>query len=312
MAMDFEASILAATVAQRYYIEGHSKVQIAADLELSRFKVARLLTRSVEEGIVSFSIRAPLGIDVDLSEQVRQRYGLNQVVVVNVPDSQTDPQHLRPLIGRAAASLLGELITKDDVLGIGWGRTMSALASAVTRLPRCDVVQLGGIAGTLNENSLELVRRLCQASGGDGYPLFAPLVVKDALTLESLHSQPSIQTTMKRFDSVTVAAVAVGSWTPPESQLRKTLDDDELKRLTDDGVVGEVLATLLRADGSIVRDLDDRASAMDYPHMQKIPKLMLVAGGETKAVVVRAALRAHIGNMLVTDQNLAQCLLADS
>src|SRR5699024_6561145 len=114
MAMDFEAGILAATVAQRYYIEGHSKVQIAADLNLSRFKVARLLTRSVEEGIVNFSIRAPLGIDADLSEQVRQRFDLAQVVVVNVPDSHREPANLRPLIGRAAAGLLGELLTKDD------------------------------------------------------------------------------------------------------------------------------------------------------------------------------------------------------
>ena len=138
------------------------------------------------------------------------------------------------------------------------------------------------------------------------------MVVKDAATLQILHSQPSIQTTMARFDSVTVAAVAVGSWTPPESQLRKTLDDDDLEHFKKEGVVGEVLATLLRADGSILRDLDSHATAMDYPHMQKIPKLMLVAGGETKSVVVRAALRARIGNMLVTDQNLARRLLADA
>src|SRR5699024_7854970 len=160
----------------------------------------------------------------DLSEQVRQRFGLNQAVVVNVPDSDSDPEHLRPLIGRAAASLLGELITKDDVLGIGWGRTMSALASAVTRLPKCDVVQLGGIAGSVNENSLELVRRICHASGGAGYPLFAPLVVKDAATAQSLHSQPNVRKTIELFGSVTVAAVAVGSWTPPESQLYQTLE----------------------------------------------------------------------------------------
>lgn len=309
MAMDFEAGILAATVAQRYYIEGHSKVQIAADLNLSRFKVARLLTRSVEEGIVHFSIRAPLGIDADLSEQVRQRFDLAQAVVVNVPDSHRDATSLRPFIGRAAASLLGELLTKDDVLGIGWGRTMSALASAVTHLPKCDVVQLGGIAGSVNENSLELVRRLCQASGGAGYPLFAPLVVKDAATAQSLHSQPNVQKTIELFDSVTVAAVAVGSWTPRESQLYQTLDEDDRQRLTNDGVVGEVLATLLRADGSAVTDLDDRTTAMSYARMQTIPKLMLVAGGEEKATVVRAALHAGIGNMLVTDQNLATSLL---
>src|SRR5699024_6758146 len=136
-----------------------------------------------------------------------------------------------------------------------------------------------------------------------------PLVVKDAATAQSLHSQPNVRKTIELFDSVTVAAVAVGSWTPPESQLYQTLDEDDRTRLAGDGVVGEVLATLLRADGSAVTDLDDRTTDMSYARMQKIPKLMLVAGGEKKTTVVRAALHAGIGNMLVTDQNLATSLL---
>ena len=35
--------ILIASVARRYYLEGRSKVEIAEELGLSRFKVARLL-----------------------------------------------------------------------------------------------------------------------------------------------------------------------------------------------------------------------------------------------------------------------------
>jgi DNA-binding transcriptional regulator LsrR (DeoR family) len=38
--------ILMASVARRYYLEGKSKTEIAEELGLSRFKVARLLVRA--------------------------------------------------------------------------------------------------------------------------------------------------------------------------------------------------------------------------------------------------------------------------
>jgi DNA-binding transcriptional regulator LsrR (DeoR family) len=44
--------VLAAAVARRYYLEGETKVEIAGQLGLSRFKVARLLEEARASGIV--------------------------------------------------------------------------------------------------------------------------------------------------------------------------------------------------------------------------------------------------------------------
>ena len=47
---------LATTVARRYYLDDRSKIEIAAELKLSRFKVARLLELARSSGIIRISI----------------------------------------------------------------------------------------------------------------------------------------------------------------------------------------------------------------------------------------------------------------
>ena len=51
--------VLATRVARRYYVDEHSKLQIAAELGISRFKVARLLELAGARGIVSITITGP-------------------------------------------------------------------------------------------------------------------------------------------------------------------------------------------------------------------------------------------------------------
>ncbi|MDQ4501281.1 sugar-binding domain-containing protein [Sinomonas sp. ASV322] len=300
--------ILAATVAQRYYVDGDSKVKIAADLGISRFRVARLLEIAVAEKIVRFTITAPLAQNIELSEMVRKRFGYRQVIVVDAPEDESDPARLRRRVGAAAASVLSDLVTDKDVLGIGWGRTMSAMATELTHLAPCPVVQLGGMAGSVTENSLELVRRVSEIGGGRAYPLFVPLVVRDAATAAGLRNQPGVESAMRLFKSITIGAVAVGSWDPPESQMREALDPAVREMLMRRGVAAEILATLIRKDGSVVTDIDDRTTALDYEGLRQIPELILVAAGANKANAIRSAIHAGLGTTLVTDRSLARAL----
>ena len=59
--------ILIASVARRYYLEDKSKIEIAEELGLSRFKVARLLETARESGLVHIEIAYLDMIDIDLS-----------------------------------------------------------------------------------------------------------------------------------------------------------------------------------------------------------------------------------------------------
>ena len=65
-----------ATVARRYYLEGVSKSDIAVEIGLSRFKVARMLERARATGLVRIELDTPGQINPDLSERLRAAHGL--------------------------------------------------------------------------------------------------------------------------------------------------------------------------------------------------------------------------------------------
>ena len=300
---------LAVTIARQYYLEGLSKVEIAKLHDLSRFKVARILEDSLATGLVKIEI-ADSGIpDAELSQRLRDRYELRHAIVVNGPFATTTDR--RTALGSAAADLLTEMITAKDVLGIAWGRTISAMAAQVKNLPPCKIVQLTGIAGSAQSNSVDLVRQLLSASRGAHYPLYAPLLVSDNQTATALARQPSIRNTMTQWKAVTVAMVAVGSWDPEGSQLFPVLEPDDHDALGRHDVAAEMLAMLFDTSGRPIKTpLTRRTMGITYPDLMQIPEVVAVAGGAEKAPALRSVLTGRAVTSIVTDAEAATELLA--
>jgi DNA-binding transcriptional regulator LsrR (DeoR family) len=301
--------LLAATICRRYYVDGESKSKIADELGISRFQVARLLDLSVQEGIVRFEISTPGGFNPDLSERVRKKLGLKRAIVIDIPEHELSPTTIRQRLGAAAAAVLSETVTEKDTLGIGWGRTLTSMASELTEIARCPVVQMGGMIGTVHENSLELVRKVSSIGHGRAYPLYVPLIVQNEQAAKSLLDQHGIAAAVKLFDTITVGAVSVGSWDPPDSQLLDGLSESDRTMLSGRGVVGEICATLFRADGTVVDALRSRAIAVNIDQLRKIRELILIAGGAHKARAIEAAIATGLGTTLVTDSSVAFALL---
>ena len=80
------ASVLAATVARRYYLEGASKSEIAQQLGLSRFKVARVLDHARSSGLVRIELHYDGEIDLDLSVRLASHLKLRRCLVVDAPE----------------------------------------------------------------------------------------------------------------------------------------------------------------------------------------------------------------------------------
>src|SRR5436309_13880213 len=96
--------VLSASVARRYYLDGRTKVEIAEEFRLSRFKVARLLDDARASGLVRIEIGRPGTVDVELSSRLMDVLGLKHCVVTDTPDD--DLVNLRRHLAAAAADLL--------------------------------------------------------------------------------------------------------------------------------------------------------------------------------------------------------------
>src|SRR3712207_494214 len=232
--------VLTASVARRYYLDGRSKVEIAEEFGLSRFKVARLLDAARESGLVRIEIRHQGEIDVDLPARLQVRLGLQPSVVGDTPDDDHDS--LREHLGRAAARLLAEIITPQDVLGLAWARAVSAMARALPPLPHTPVVQLTGALSLPGEpdTSVDVVREVASASGGTAHVFYAPFTVADAATARALRRQPEVARAFAQLPVVTKAVAGVGQWAPGQSTLYDALPDDDRTALHHLGVCADV------------------------------------------------------------------------
>lgn len=304
-------SIQLSTVARRYYVERQTKSRIAEDLGISRFKVARLLDQAVEAGVVRFEIAEPADLDSALSEAVRARFALNSALVLAGGDLPASA--LVTPIGTVAARLLEEILVPGQILGVAWGRTLAAAARASSRLPAVDVVQAAGSMAGLDYslNSVELVHRLAEASGGDAYPIYGPMWVEDPMLAEQLRNEPSVARTLARQQAIDVLVVGIGSWDPPNSLLHDTFPDSWRSEAKARGVCADLCATLIDPDGAAIPSaLDDAGLAIGTELLRRIPNVVGVGGGVEKAGAIAAVLRGGWIDTLITDAGTARRLLA--
>jgi DNA-binding transcriptional regulator LsrR (DeoR family) len=302
--------VLTASVARRYYIDGRSKVEIAHEFRLSRFKVARLLESARASGLVRIDIGYPGSIDVGLSGQLQDAFHLQHAIVVDTLDDH--PASLRSLVGRAAAELLTEIVTADDVLGLGWARSLMAMRASLTRLEPCAVVQLTGALSRpdVDDSSIELVRDVARVARGPASYFYAPMIVPDATTAAALRRQPEVAQAIERFASVTKAVVGVGGWNPPASTVHDAVSPAERRALLRLGVAADVSGVFLDAEGTAIEaPMTERIIGIRAAQLHRIPEVIAIAYGPEKAAAARAAINGGYVTSLVTHTSFARALL---
>jgi DNA-binding transcriptional regulator LsrR (DeoR family) len=307
--------VLATSVARRYYLDGRTKVEIADEFQLSRFKIARLLDTARSQGLVRIEVGHPGRLNLELSEQLRDTFHLQHAVVIDAADDHE--ASLRQQLGQTAAELLTEITTPDDVLGLAWARAVGAMATQLQSLPPIPVVQLTGAMYRSNasplddENSIDVVREVARVTRGPAYLFFAPFLMHDAATAEAMRQQPDVAKALEQIASVTKAVVGVGSWQPGQSTLYDSASDAERRSLTEHGVCAEVSGVFVAADGTPLQSpLNDRMIGIGASQMLAVDQVLAIAYGVKKRRAVLAAVQSGLVNSLVTHASLASALLS--
>ncbi|MFE0190490.1 sugar-binding transcriptional regulator [Streptomyces sp. NPDC058989] len=308
-----EYLVQTAAMAKRFYLEGKSKMEIAEEFGISRFKVARTLESALRDGLIRLEIRLPAELDAGLSDALRTRYGLRHAIVIDSRhEDPDDTAQATRRLGAVTADLLAEIVTENDVLGLVWGPEVEALGLELTTLARCTVVQLCGVTPLrpVNVSAVEAVRRAATISRGVVYPIYAPLLLPDATAARMLREQPGVVDAVRRFGDVTKAVVTVGGWGPGLSTVFDALSDADREDYRRRGVCAEVAGRPLDAEGrDIVPELTERIIAISFDELRKVPDVILMADGVERATAAAAALKTGLFNGVVTDAGVAESLL---
>jgi len=305
-----------ARIAQRYHVDGHRQSEIARDLGLSQATVSRMLKRAHEEGIVRISISAPPGTYPDLEREIRGRFGVSEVLVVDCAEDSVGAVMSR--IGEAAAHFLETTIQDGEIIGVSsWSETILKMIHNVHPMKpgraKYVIQTLGGIGNpNVQKHATNITTRLAQLTGAQPMILNAPAVAASREAKLVLLGDSYVRETMDQFDNITLAIVGIGA-VEPSSMLAESgnvFSEGELNQLMERGAVAEIGQRFLNSDGKpVVTPLTERVIGMGFDQLRAVPRVVALAGGKRKSAAIPAVLRSGLVDILITDKFTAQRLI---
>jgi DNA-binding transcriptional regulator LsrR (DeoR family) len=296
-----------------YFVEERSQDDIAAVLQTTRSNVSRMLKQARELGIVRIKIDHPSKRDERLEQALQDRMGLSDARVLAI-DPGPDPL---PGVGRLTAGWLQDHLRDGNVLGLGWGATLQAVAAALEDAPQRDIeiVQLIGGLSTIASASTgqELARRFAERLGARNRYLHAPAVFASAERLRAMLAEPSISSTLNAARAADIALFGLGD--PRRGSVAAWIQELDLSKaerrlFSTLSAVGDVCGRFYDLAGTEVRTpITDRVLSVDLDDLRRIPITVAVAAGRSKGPSILGAIRGRLTNVLICDEQAARAVL---
>lgn len=323
-------------VAYLYYEDGHSQEDIAKLEICSRQTVSKALQKARERGIVRIAIIPDMrtGYLRNLSRQVRVELDLEDLILVpgqsmDVMDGNDIFDDVVIEITNAAAEYLDQLLTDSDILAVSGGKTFMRnivrYMKPARLLPHMQVVATIGFANNhTNFGDANLIAYdLAQIYGAIHNWFPCPAFLSDTEELERVRQLPIVKDAyqMMRRASVTVT----GIWTAQSNAdmvSQGVLSRENFEAIEAYEPVADINHWIFDARGRCINELLESPpyylSGLEIPLLKDkwqrgSAKVILVAGGSPAYVpAIRAALKARLANILVTDHITAQLLLMNA
>jgi len=308
---------LIARIAQMYHTEGKRQAEIAATMHMSQATVSRMLKRAEQEDIVRTTVIPPPGTYADLETALRERYHLTEAIVIDCSEDRDGAIMAR--IGEAAAHFLENTLQQNEIIGVSsWSQTILRMVDNIHPLKSAKakyVVQiLGGMGdASVQVHATQLTGRLAKLAGGEPRLLLVQGITSSREAKLVMLSDPVVRETMDLFGRLTLAIVGIGAVQPSEMLARSgnVFSRQEIEVLQEAGAVGEISYRFYDRDGKpVVTPLNERVIGISLEDLRKAPRVMALAGGESKTDAIAGALKLGVIDVLVTDKFTAARLTA--
>lgn len=310
--IDDEEMHLLLRIANLYYENNLTQDQIGKKLGYSRVSIHRFLDRAVKLGLVQFMIHDPGENFINLENQLIIKFNLRDVVVVPDPYEKVS---LYTQLGRGAAKWLEKKLQPGTRVGLGLSRTISHIPQEFHPRTKtdCFFTEVVGSASDHSEGvaKYNVTANLAEIAGGVPEIFYSPNYVSDENLYEMLMRESTIINSIKRAKKCDIVLQSIG--TVDENAILFTeghISENELNKLKDKEVIGDILGHYFNANGEIVPTfMDHRVIGINPEELKKIDWSVVIAGGEDKKVPIRAILKNSFFNVLITNHSVAEFLL---
>ncbi|WP_106816174.1 sugar-binding transcriptional regulator [Microbacterium timonense] len=314
--MDAVDELLSIRAAELYYEENLTQEEIGRSLQITRWKVGRLLTQAKEEGFVRIEIVHSRARRPQLERRLREERGLTDAVVVSRAGVRSDDELLRR-VAQAAADYLTTLRPSPRVLGVSWGRTLAEVAHHLREgwSSGTDVVQInGGVSmsprpGTAAATAVSIA----QKGGGSAALLSSPAILEHRATKEAIEADRVVARVLDLARSADAYLFSAGAADHGSVHVDSGyLTPADIDRLVRAGAVGDVVGRYIDSRGRVVDEvLDARTVGLSLDELRRADVAIAAIAGEPKRPIAAAVVASGLCSVLVTDESTARHLLDD-
>ena len=163
-------------------------------------------------------------------------------------------------------------------------------------------------------NAAYMTVSLANALGGRARVLPAPMLVESALLREMMLRESHMQQLYRDFEKLEVILLGFGATATASHPYMA--QGEPMRRLFEDvkrrGAVCDFCGTFLDIQGhQLASDLDKQTFCIPFRQLAKVPEVVGLACGTPKREAALAALRSHLLHTFITDEALADAVLAE-
>lgn len=310
---------LATRAAWLSFIGGHTQSEIARRLSVSPAKAHRLIALAQDRGLVKVFIEGAPAECIAQEEALVRRFGLTNCIVAPALDAEKGGDGEFASVGAAAARFLHRILFGMEagaLVGVGKGRSLAATIARMPSLKRPDlrfVSVSGSLTRKLSANPFDVVSRLVERTGGEGYFLPVPYLAADDTEKDVLLAQKSVQDMLGLARQAEVVIVGIGSLEEDDAHIRQVgmIGAEEWEELKSLGAVGDIMGSFVDIDG---RPVESRVNAHSLGlglEELRDRRVIAVVGGAAKGRAVLAALRTGIVTDLVLSEPAARWIVGE-
>lgn len=303
---------LAARAAWLYHAKGRRQDQIAAELNVSRQIVQRLVALASAENLIRFQLIHPLSQCIELAERLREAFDLVYCEVA--PASRLGDGDIDAVATAAALYLENLLLQKAPMtIAVGNGQAMRETANRVPLMKRPQhkcISLMGNLTRYGWASHYDVVMRLAERISAQCYPVPMPVVTNTVEERRFIQAQVAYKSFLSLIEGATVLMMGMGYIDRKAPlHLEGHVTDAELGEAMQAGAVGELLGHSFTAEGKLLAGgYHDRLTSYHLPSSAR-RTTMIVQTGSIRVPAIRAALSGRLANSLITDEQTARLLL---
>ena len=246
------------------------------------------------------------GID-EMELELKHRLGILRVMIV--PGDSDETPMAKIDLGKACAVCMKKLLRGENIIAVTGGSTMAAVAEQLTPdLGEKEILFVparGGIGEDVQNQANVICANMAQNTNSKHRVFYVPDQVSTVL-YESLIKEPGIHEILGLIQSASMVLHGIGD-AITMAERRKT-SQELLQKLKDGNAAGEAFGYYFNEAGEIIHK--SLIIGLQLDDLTKIPHIIAVAGGSSKAKAIRSYMRqAPSSTILITDEGAAKKLL---